>query len=80
MPAVGRRAVLERVEQEAELGAGVLVAEAEGAEHPGLHVGAMDPDRAAGDLVAVQHEVVGAGADRAGIALELVEIGGVAAR
>ena len=52
----------------------VLVAEAERAEHARLHVGAMDPDRAAGDLVAVEHEVVGARAHRARVALEALEV------
>ena len=44
-----------------------------------LQVGAMDPDRAAGDLVAVEHEIVGARAHRARVALEALDVPGVAA-
>src|SRR3546814_5129313 len=61
--AVRRRAVPERVEQEAELGLGLLRADAQQLEHRALHRRAMDADRAAADLVAVEHHVV-ATADR----------------
>ncbi len=77
---MGRRSVLERLEQEAELRLRVLVAEAERAEDPRLDVGAVDPDRAARDLVAVEREVVGEGAHGRGIALEALEIGRVGRR
>ena len=43
----------------------VLVRDAEQPEDVPLHVGAVDPDAAAGDLRAVQREVVGARAHRA---------------
>ena len=48
----------------------------ERAEDARLHVGAMDPDRAARDLVAVEHQVVGARPHAGRIALEAVEIVG----
>ncbi len=57
-PAMWRRAVLERVEQEAELLLGLLRADAEHLEHGRLHIIAMDTHRAAADLGAVQHHVV----------------------
>ena len=57
--AVRRRAVGERVEQEAELAPLVLRADAERLEHLRLDLGAVDPHRAAADLPAVQHDVVG---------------------
>src|SRR3546814_11411829 len=56
--AVRRCAVLQRVEQEAELGLRLLRADAEQFEHRALHRGAMDADRATADLVAVEHHVV----------------------
>ena len=56
--AVRRRAVLERVEEEAEARPRVLVGDAEQAEDVPLHVGAMDSDAAAGDLRAVERQVV----------------------
>ena len=58
-----RRAVLERVEQEAEAVVGFLVGQADHLEHLGLQVGAVDADGAGGQLDAVHHQVVGAGAD-----------------
>ena len=64
--AVRRRAVLERVEEEAEPRPRVLVRDAEQAEHVPLHVGPVNPDAAAGDLGAVQRQVVGARARAAG--------------
>ena len=62
--AVRRRAVGQRVEQEAELLALVLGTDPERREHLRLHVGLVDAHRAAADLPAVQHDVVGLG-DRA---------------
>src|ERR1043166_9570275 len=51
--AAGRgRAVLERVEQEAELGASLLGGQADHVEDGLLHRGGVDTDRAAADLVA----------------------------
>src|SRR3546814_12395656 len=49
--------------QEAELRLGLLRADAQQLEHRALHRRAMDADRAAADLVAVEHHVV-ATADR----------------
>src|SRR5690606_12991237 len=64
--AVRRRAVLERVEQEAELLLGLLGADAHDLEDALLHVLAVDTDRAATDLVAVADDVVGLGQRVAG--------------
>src|SRR5690606_31165916 len=51
--AVRRSAVLECVEEEAELLLRLLRADAHDVEHALLHVTAVDTDRAAADLVAV---------------------------
>ncbi len=59
--AMRRGAVLQRVEQEAELGAGLVGADLERGEHLALHFGAVDAHRAAADLPAVEHHVVGLG-------------------
>src|SRR5262245_42007472 len=59
--AVRRRSVLERVEEEAELGALLLARDLHRAEHLLLHFVAVDAHRAAADLPAVQHHVVGLG-------------------
>ena len=64
MPAVRRRAVLQRVEEEAEAGLRLLVGDLQQPEDAGLHLGLVDSDASAADLVAVQHEVIGARADR----------------
>ena len=56
--AVRRRAVPERVEQEAELALGLLLGEPDRVEDPLLHVAAVDTDRSAADLAAVEHHVV----------------------
>ena len=58
----------------------LLLADAEQPEDPLLHLGVVDADRAAAELDAVEHHVVGARAHRAGIALELVEVARVGAR
>ena len=57
---MGRRAVLQRVQQEAEPRLGLLLVDADQVEHARLNVGAVVTDRAAADLVAVEHEVIGA--------------------
>ena len=59
--AVRRGAVLEGVEQEAELLLRLVLVEAHHREDPLLHVLAVDTDRAAADLVAVADDVVGLG-------------------
>ena len=56
--AVRRRAVAQRVEQEAEARLGLLLGDPERLEDLLLHVGAVDTDRAAADLRAVEDEVV----------------------
>jgi hypothetical protein len=60
MPPCGRRAVLQGVEQEAELGGGLL-GRCREREHLALHLLAVDAHRAAADFPAVQHHVVGLG-------------------
>ena len=65
--AVRRRAVAQRLEQEAEARLGLLVGDAERVEHLLLDVRVVDTDRAAADLRAVEHDVVAAAAQRAGI-------------
>ncbi len=56
-----RGPVLQGVEQEAELGAGFVGADAQRGEHLALHLGAVDAHRAAADLPAIEHHVVGLG-------------------
>ena len=65
--AVRRSAVRERIEQEAELGARLLVADSERLELLRLHLRAVDPHGAAADLPAVQRDVVGLREHLAGI-------------
>src|SRR5690606_31475346 len=64
----------ERVEQEAELGAPLVLADAERLERAVLQLAAVDTNRATADLDAVEHEVVGAREDllRGGLELVLV--------
>src|SRR5690606_2211719 len=57
---VRRTAVLERVEQEAELLLRLLRADAEHAEYRLLHLWTVDADGAAAEFGAVHHHVVGA--------------------
>ena len=59
----GGCAILEGVDQEAEAVVRVLMAEAEDLEHTLLCLGIVDTDGAAAHLGAVEHEVVGIGAD-----------------
>eukprot|EP00611_Tribonema_gayanum_P017022 TRINITY_DN29547_c0_g1_i1.p1 TRINITY_DN29547_c0_g1~~TRINITY_DN29547_c0_g1_i1.p1 ORF type:complete len:231 (+),score=68.92 TRINITY_DN29547_c0_g1_i1:70-693(+) len=58
---VRRRTVLQRIEQEAELELRLVRADLERVEHLALHLGAVDPHRAAAELPAVEHHVVGLG-------------------
>ena len=58
---VRRGAVLEGIQQEAELRLGFLLADAHHVEHAVLDVAAVDTDGAAADLVAVADDVVGVG-------------------
>src|SRR5712691_9903566 len=68
--AVRRRAVLQRLEQKSELLLRFLGPDRKRAEYLGLNFLAVDAHRAAADLRAVQHHVVGLGERRAGIARE----------
>jgi len=70
-----RRAVLQRLEEEAEPELRVLVADAEQREHPALKRGVVNADAAAANLAAVQHEVVGLREHAAGVLLEPVHVG-----
>jgi hypothetical protein len=69
-PAMRRRAVLQRVEQEAELELRLFHADVERAEHLRLHRFLMDTHRAAADFRTVQGEVVGLGQTLARIAFQ----------
>src|SRR5664280_940985 len=53
--AVRRRAVAKRLQQEAELCVGLHPAQSDHVEHPLLHLGPVDTDRAAADLLAVDY-------------------------
>ena len=66
------RAVLQRVQQEAELDLRVFRRDVERVEHLFLHFGAVDTHRAAAQLPAVQHHVVGLGHAAAGVAVHVV--------
>src|SRR6202011_3692821 len=66
-PAMGRRAVAERVEQEPESGLGLLGADPDDLEHAPLDVRAIDADRSATDLAAVEYQVVGARLQAGGV-------------
>ncbi|CAM2152284.1 conserved hypothetical protein [Paraburkholderia tropica] len=56
--AVRRRAVLQRVQQEAELRTRFFRTDLQRAEHLALHVFLIDTDRTAADFPAIQHHVV----------------------
>ena len=73
-PAVRWHAVLERLEQEAELPSGLVGIDAQGGEDALLDRGVGDADAPAADLPAVDDQVVGARAHREWILLEQVEI------
>src|SRR5215475_7214776 len=72
--AVRRRAVTERVQEEAEFFARLFFAHSERLEDSRLYVRAVDSDRAAAQLGAVEDQVVGLGAHRTRIAFELVQV------
>src|SRR4029450_11582453 len=68
------RAVLERVDEETEAQARVLVADVQQAEGLSLHARIVDSRAAAAYLAPVQHQVVGLRAHTSGIALQEVEV------
>ena len=72
-----RRPVGERLEQEAELAAGLLVGQPDHVENPLLHLGFVDTERAASDLRAVEHDVV---RPRERLSRALLEVGGILLR
>src|SRR4051812_9813101 len=72
--AVRRRAVLERLEEEAEAELRLLLGNAEPAENPRLERRVVDSDTAAADFRSVQHEIVRLRAHRARLALQLVPV------
>ena len=80
MPPCGGAPSLQRVEQEAELLARLVVADAERLEHARLHLGIVQTDRAAADLEAVEHEVVAVAEHLARVLLEQVDVLVVRAR
>src|SRR5690606_2374350 len=72
--AVGRGAVAERRQEEAEAPLRLLLVDAEQVEDPLLQVGLVDPDRAGAELPAVEDEVIGPGPHVHRVRLELVEV------
>ena len=70
-----RRSVAERLEQEPETPLCLLGVDPEQREHPLLQFPLVNPDRAAPDLIAVEHDIVGARANRARITLQTVQVG-----
>src|SRR5207253_5677147 len=68
--AVRRSTALKRIEQEAEAGLRIISFHPEYLEHQRLHLPPVNPDAAAADLVAVQHEVVSLGPALARILLQ----------
>ena len=60
---MGRGTESEGIEEMAEFFLLFLRADAQHAEHPGLEVFFVNPDGAAAEFIAVQHDVVGHGAD-----------------
>src|SRR3989441_4213329 len=73
-PAVRWCAEGERLQQEAEARVRLALRHAEEREHALLHVRAMDPDAAAAELDAVEHEIVGLRADSERVPLETLEV------
>jgi hypothetical protein len=72
-PAVRRGSHRERVEQEPELRALLLRRQVEQAEHALLHVGLVDPEGAAAELVAVPDQVVRVRNGMRGVLVEAVD-------
>ena len=66
------RAVLQRIQQEAELDLGVFRRDLQRAEHLALHFGTVDTDGAATQFPAVQHHVVGLGHALGRVAVHVV--------
>ena len=58
---IDRRAVLQGIEQESELGTRLFGSDVECPEHLGLHFLAMNPHRSAAQFPAVEDQVVGLG-------------------
>ncbi|MCU5786542.1 hypothetical protein B27N_01545 [Alcanivorax marinus] len=71
---VGRRAVFQAVQQEAEFLLRFLVADAQGLEHHPLHLRTVDTDRAAAQLGAVEHHIVSPGQRPFRVALQFFRV------
>ena len=69
MPPCGGGAVLQGFQQEPEFQLRFFLVDPQQFEHFFLHVRVVDTDTAAADLVAVQHQVVGAGVHAGGVGL-----------
>ena len=69
-----RNAVLEGLQQEAELIVRPLRRKAQDLEHLGLHVALMDTDRAAAHLHAVEYDIVSLGAHPARVGVNILQI------
>src|SRR3989337_1852601 len=67
---MGRRTVLERLQQKPELGLGLVRTDPQGREHLTLDVPTMDPDAAAAKFLPVHDQVVGLGPNLPGVGLE----------
>ena len=67
-------AVLKGLQHEAEALPGHVVRQADELEHALLHLAGVDADGAGAHLDAVEHQVVGLGADLAGLGLHLVQV------
>ena len=66
-PAVGRRAVLECVEEEAEFELRLFFTNAKRLEYLLLHIGTVDTDRSTTEFPAVERQIVGFGQALAGV-------------
>ena len=80
MPPCGGGPYLNASSRKPNLSSRLLLGDAEQVEDPLLHVGAVDTDRAAADLVAVADDVVGVGQRLARVVLEGVDPLGAWAR
>ena len=71
---MGRRAILEGVDQKAEALPGAFLGETQSLEHKRLHIASMDADGAAAQLHAVKHHVIRLGAHPPGIGQQVLQV------